>query len=220
VADDRTIGQTLESSLAPHGHEVHWVLPGAAGLREAERTPYDLVLLDLRPTDPGGVEVCRELRSAQPRSVLVVLTPQRDGIAALAAGADDFLTKPVRLGDLLATVRAHLRRGRSGVRRTISVGPLVVDTAGRHVTIAGQEIPLRAKEFDLLARLAEVVGAVVSREALMADVWDAHRHGSTKTLDVHIASLRRKLALGAPTPGQVPRISTLRGRGYRLELAA
>jgi DNA-binding response OmpR family regulator len=222
VEDDRTIGQALDSSLRLHGYQVCWARAGAVALHEAGQAAFDLVLLDLGLPDLDGVELCRRLRVIQPQAVLVIVTARQDEmdvVLGLEAGADDYLTKPVRLGELLARVRAHLRRGPSGAaaRSAISIGELRVDTASRQVSIAGQEIPLRTKEFDLLARLAEDPGVAVSRDTLMAEVWDAHWYGSTKTLDVHIAALRRKLAAGAPSPDRAPHISTLRGHGYRLE---
>ncbi|MEC3979188.1 response regulator transcription factor [Amycolatopsis sp. H20-H5] len=225
VEDDEAIGSVLESSLGLHGYQVSWQRSGRAALTCAERGDIDLVLLDLGLPDLDGVEVCRRLRAMLPGAVLVILTARQDEmdvVVGLEAGADDYLTKPIRLAELQARVRAHLRRGVPGPdsKPAITVGRLRVDTAGRRVSLAGQEVVLRAKEFDLLARLAEEPGVAVSRDTLMTEVWDAHWYGSTKTLDVHIAALRRKLADSAGSPGDVPSISTLRGHGYRLELPA
>ncbi|GHF70690.1 DNA-binding response OmpR family regulator [Amycolatopsis bartoniae] len=220
VEDDETIGRVLDSSLRRHGFSVRWERTGRGGLGAAAGQDFDLVLLDLGLPDLDGVEVCRRLRAGQPQTVLVILTARQDEmdvIVGLEAGADDYLTKPVRLGELLARVRAHLRRGAAAASGELEVGPLRIDVPARRVYLDGTEVPLRAKEFDLLARLAGSPGAAVSRDELMTDVWDAHWYGSTKTLDVHIAALRRKLADAAPSEARVPRISTLRGHGYRLE---
>lgn len=223
VEDDETIGGVLESSLLAHGHQVVWQRTGRGALREAATANFDLVLLDLGLPDLDGVEVCRQLRASQPSTVLVMLTArteEMDVVVGLESGADDYLTKPVRLAELLARVRAHLRRVAPVQQRAQpmpAIGDLLVDTAGRRVTVAGRELPLRAKEFDLLARLAATPDVAISRETLMAEVWDENWFGPTKTLDVHVAALRRKLT-GVGSLGSVPRIVTLRGHGYRLEL--
>jgi DNA-binding response OmpR family regulator len=223
VEDDVTIGEVLTSSLRSHGYEVFWERTGAGGLARAGTGAVDLVLLDLGLPDLDGVEVCRQLRRVQPGCVLVMLTArsaEMDVVVGLEAGADDYLVKPVRLAELHARIRAHLRRGQMEptgppVR---AVGDLIVDLPRHMVTIAGRELPLRPKEFDLLARLAEQPEVAHSREQLMSDVWDENWFGSTKTLDVHIATLRRKIQEGASSGHRVPQIVTVRGHGYRLEL--
>lgn len=225
VEDDTTIGRVLSQSLTAHGHEVRWAATGTQALTEAGRWSVDLVLLDLGLPDIDGIEVCRRLRSAQPGCVLVVLTARDeeiDVVVGLEAGADDYLTKPFRLGELMARVHAHVRRGAAGGAPTdpgvLLVGALRVDPAARRAWLGQVELVLRAKEFDLLARLAAAPGTAVTRTVLMADVWDEHWFGSTKTLDVHMTAVRRKLAAAQASAGvRAPSIVTVRGHGFRLD---
>ncbi|WP_190127757.1 response regulator transcription factor [Streptomyces mashuensis] len=216
VEDDDTIGDRLASMLRAQGYESEWCPDGAAALARASREPAELVLLDLGLPDADGFELCRRLRELLPGAVLVVLTArtgEMDVVEALEAGADDYLTKPFRLAELQARIAAHLRRaapGGAGGAVRIRHGDLLIDRAARRCLTAAGEVELRPKEFDLLARLAASAGQAVSREDLMSDVWDEHWFGPTKTLDVHVAALRRKL-------GDRARITTLRHFGYRLE---
>jgi len=222
VEDDETIGVALEAGLRSHGHTVCWARSGHEALARAATRGADLVLLDLGLPDIDGLEVCRRLRLALPGVVLVILTARQDEIdvvVGLEAGADDYLTKPFRFGELLARVRAHLRRSAAlpASAPAVRLGDLVLDTAARRVTVGDEELPLRAKEFELLARLAAEPGTALARDTLMADVWDENWFGPTKTLDVHVAALRRKLASAGEGGHRVPEIVTLRGHGFRLQ---
>jgi len=146
--------------------------------------------------------------------MLTARDEELDIVVGLDAGAIDYVTKPFKLAELLARIRAQLRRGETAALSRTTFDDLTVDLRARRVWIAGEELSLRAKEFDLLARLLADVGHVVTRDTLMTDVWDEHWFGSTKTLDFHISALRRKIDL----VDRDSRITTLRGVGYRYEL--
>jgi DNA-binding response OmpR family regulator len=216
VEDDERIGSTLLRALLGNGYEAVWERVGLSALDAAAGERPDLVLLDLGLPDVDGLEVCRRLHLRDPTVDIIMLTArdeELDVVVGLDAGAIDYITKPFKLAELMARIRAQLRRTEPRTVRS-TVGDLVIDAAARRAWLAGDELELRAKEFDLLARLAADAGHVVTREVLMADVWDEHWFGSTKTLDFHIAALRRKVDV----PGAESRIATLRGVGYRYEL--
>ena len=225
VEDDESIGDTVDSALRVAGLDSTWVR-SVESARALDGADLDLVLLDIGLPDGNGFDLCRELRLHHPRATIVMLTARRDPIdvvAGLESGADDYLFKPFSLVELLARVRAHLRRsGGEDTNGVLRVGSLTVDRGARSAWLGSRELVLRHREFDLLARLAASAGQAVSRETLMAEVWDENWFGSTKTLDVHLVAVRRKLieasaAVSLDSAAAAPVIRTLRGHGYRLD---
>jgi len=213
VEDDDTIAGPLLKGLVREGYTADRVATGAAAL--VAPVP-DVVLLDLGLPDIDGYEVCRRLRDASEVPIIVITArgQEADRVAGLDLGADDYLVKPFGFRELVARIRAVTRRTDAGrgpaTDTTVSVnGELEIDRRARRVRIGDTEVTLTRKEFDLLALLATDPGAVHSREEILEQVWDPHWYGPTKTLDVHMASLRRKL--GDPTL-----IETVRGVGFRM----
>jgi DNA-binding response OmpR family regulator len=230
VEDDQRIGPLVVTALREHGHDPTWTVTGTDALDVARTSPLDLVLLDLGLPDIDGIDVCRTLRAELPDVVIVMLTARgedMDVITGLESGADDYITKPFGMTVLQARVRAHLRRLPAWTDAEIlRSGDLEIQPGARRCSLAGVEVPLRAKQFELLERLARDLGQPVARDTLMADVWDENWFGSTKTLDVHVATLRQRLstaanqaAAQAGRPLQLPRVVTVRGVGYMLEPA-
>jgi DNA-binding response OmpR family regulator len=217
VEDDESIGSGLERVLDSQGYAVRRLTRGRPALAAADED-VGLVILDLGLPDVDGIDVCRRLRAARPDLAILIVTArdhELDVVAGLDAGADDYLVKPFRLSELLARVRAHLRRtvaAESAQREEpMRSGEVVVDRAARRAWRGSDELALRPKEFDLLTLLVCEAGRAVTRERIMREVWDTDWLGSTKTLDTHVLALRNKLGADA--------ITTLRGVGYRFELA-
>ena len=209
VEDEDAIAEPLAEGLRREGFEVARAATGAQALDAA---PVDVVLLDLRLPDVDGLDVCRALRarSAVPIIVVTARGEEADRVVGLELGADDYVVKPFGLRELIARIRAVTRRTRVGHDGAVMrVGDLEVDGRARRASVAGRELDLTHKEFDLLAALARDPGAAVSRRRLLEDVWETSWYGSTKTIDVHVAALRRKLG----DPGW---IETVRGVGFRL----
>lgn len=226
VEDDRSIAVSLADGLVDAGHTVQVATTGADALAAPEA---DLVLLDLGLPDMDGRDVCRALRSRSrvPIIMLTARSDEFDRVLGLELGADDYVTKPFSFRELVARIRALARRTAPGEpvattgealpkRAPVDpagvqqIGSLAIDRRARRVHVDGREVTLTAKEFDLLAYLATDAGAVYTRTDILENVWDAHWYGPTKTVDAHVAALRRKL-------GGHEWIAAVRGVGFRLE---
>jgi DNA-binding response OmpR family regulator len=221
VEDDDGIATPLAAALRGDAYDVVRAATGSEALEEAERG-VAAVVLDLGLPDVDGVEVCRRLRERRPDVPVLILTArtsEADIVVGLDAGADDYVTKPFRLAELLARLRALLRR--AGAAQAAPPSPQLlqaqdvrVDLAARRAWRGEEELELTPKEFDLLALLVREAGKVVTRERIMTDVWDTNWFGSTKTVDMHVSWLRRKLGDDAARPRY---LSTVRRVGLRFE---
>jgi DNA-binding response OmpR family regulator len=224
VEDDTQIADALAFTLGRHGHETAHAATAAEALSAFEGN--QMILLDLGLPDLDGHELCRRLRTHTDTPIIAVTarSEEVDRVMALHIGADDYVTKPFSYYELLARIEAVLRRtARSAApaparapererRSVLQVGPLNVDLRSRRVLVGGRLVRLTRKEFDLLTMLMEDAGTVRTREEIIATVWDENWYGSTRTLDVHVGSLRAKLKC----PGW---IETIRGVGYRIEVS-
>ena len=222
VEDDEDIRDPLTRALTREGYDVAVATDGPSALAQAEAEPFSLMVLDLGLPGLDGLEVCRRVRAIRPELPILMLTARADEIdlvVGLDSGADDYVGKPFRVAELLARIRALLRRAErsSTSGPELVFGPLRLELAARRVWLGGAEVDLAPKEFELLAVLARSAGTVVTRERLIDEVWDEHWFGPTKTLDMHISSLRKKLG-DDPTDSRF--ITTVRGVGYRFERAA
>jgi DNA-binding response OmpR family regulator len=222
VEDDARISEPLRAALGNEGFDVTAVTTGEDALATLGISTPDLVLLDLTLPDIDGLEVCRRLRVDHPSLPVVMLTARAEGVdvvVGLGAGADDYVTKPFRVAELVARIRARLRVNASGADGPAPdeqrAGDVEVDLDARRAFDNGTELDLTPKEFDLLALLVREAGRTVRRERIMREVWDEHWWGPTRTLDNHISSLRRKLGDNADEPR---RIVTVRGVGFRFEV--
>ena len=212
VEDEAGVRQALERGLARGGFDT---IASASAADALGTDDFDVALVDLGLPDRDGVELCRELRTRYPDRPIIVVTgrdDELDVVDALDAGADDYVTKPFSLAVLSARIRRHLDRASA----VTVIGALRIDRMARRAFLAGEPVDLTVREFDLLVALAAHAGEMVSKDDLIAGVWDAHWSKSTHTLDVHISALRAKLA----SPHiEAPAIATVPRSGYRLEAA-
>jgi DNA-binding response OmpR family regulator len=211
VEDEPSVGELVRGYLARDGYRVIWVRSGDEALVELDRHQIRLVLLDIGLPGKDGFEVCRDIRSRSnvPILMLTARDEEPDRIVGLEVGADDYVTKPFSPRELVARMKAVLRRSEPQERReAMTLADVVLDRESRDVSVAGAPVELTAKEFDLLAFFMANAGIVVSRDLLLDRVWGVEYPGGTRTVDVHVAQLRRKL-------GRPDLIRTLRGAGYK-----
>jgi DNA-binding response OmpR family regulator len=217
IEDDEVLLQTLAYNLSREGYKVSVAGDGQMGLNLARTESPDLIVLDVMLPELDGLSVCRILRREVNASIIMLTarSSEVDKIIGLDSGADDYITKPFSLGELLARVRAALRRNpRSVTSERLQSGDLALDLVGRKAYKGSQELNLSYKEFDLLAELMRNPGIVLSRDLLLTKVWGYDYYGESRTVDVHIRWLREKIE---DQPSKPTRITTIRSIGYRFE---
>ena len=212
VEDEESIGSLVSAYLEQTGYRVAWVRSGEEALSTFDQLEPRMVILDIGLPGADGFDICRAIRarSTVPILMLTARDEEADRVAGLEVGADDYVSKPFSPRELAARVKAVLRRSEPSAPTTqrLEIGDLVLDPQAREVTVAGEPVELTGKEFDLLAYLLENAGIVVSRDQLLDRVWGMSYAGGTRTVDVHVAQLRRKL-------GRPDSIRTFRGSGYK-----
>jgi len=211
VEDEEDIATLVRTYLERDGFRVIWAARGADGLLALEQNDIRLAILDLQLPDADGLDLCREIRASSRLPIVIVTARDEeiDRITGLELGADDYVTKPFSPRELVARVHAVLRRAEPDVSGDlVAAGDIVLEHAGRKVSVAGSEVELTGMEFDLLAFLLAHPGIVMSRERLLERVWGLSFPGGTRTVDVHVAQLRRKL-------DRPDLIRTVRGSGYK-----
>jgi DNA-binding response OmpR family regulator len=228
VEDDLTLRETLEYNLVRQGYEVHTSADGRAALQIARQERPDLILLDVMLPGLDGFEVCRVLRQEMSAPILMLTARDEevDKVVGLEIGADDYMTKPFSMRELLARVKAQLRRVRLTREEAtaaedgmvegekLTVGDLTIDLARHEALLGGEPLSLKPKEYELLVFLARNRGLVLSRDLILERVWGWDYGGGSRTVDVHVRWLREKIE---PDPANPTRIVTVRGVGYRLE---
>lgn len=220
VEDDPIIRQTVQYALKRAGFAVESVADGAAALDTVQQVHPDLVLLDLMLPGMDGYEIAEKMRADDRETAIIMVTAldtERDKVRGLDAGADDYITKPFSMEELLARVRANLRRVRAketlSDERVIEVGDLLIEPKSFRVSVAGTKVRLRLKEFQLLVALAERQGQLATRQVLADEVWGYEHLPSSRTIDVHIRRLRQAIE----DPSSFVYIHTVHGMGYRFE---
>ena len=212
VEDEPNIGALIRTYLQRAGYQALWVRSGEEALVELRRHPVRLVVLDIGLPGIDGFEVCRRIAGEVPVIMLTARDEEPDRVAGLEVGADDYIAKPFSPRELTARVKAVLRRaGRGGggdLHDVLSVGPVVLASGAREVRVNGEEVDLTQREFDLLEYLLRHAGQVVTRDQLLESVWGFQSPGETRTVEVHVAQLRKKL-------GHADLIRTVRGVGYK-----